>query len=105
MQEARRYTDLDDTDNESEGPTPSAQGIFGLFKGSTPQNDKQHGGGSMAKRLKVSGFYRRVCVVKTFYRTCALRRGKKLKGRESDRWGGGHVHRSVLVTLLCIHLS
>ncbi|KAF5831568.1 hypothetical protein DUNSADRAFT_12948 [Dunaliella salina] len=52
--ETRRYTDVDDTDNESEaGPTPSTQGggIFGLFKGSTPQTYKQQPGA--AKRIKM----------------------------------------------------
>eukprot|EP00967_Tisochrysis_lutea_P145720 scaffold273984_cov18-Tisochrysis_lutea.AAC.1 len=55
VQEARRYTDVDDTDNESEaGPTPSTQGggIFGLFKGTTPQNYKQQPGAAAAKRIK-----------------------------------------------------
>lgn len=54
--EARRYTDVDDTDNESEaGPTPSTQGggIFGLFKGTTPQNYKQQPGAAAAKRIKI----------------------------------------------------
>lgn len=54
-QEPRRYADVDDTDNESEGVhAPSTQGgaggIFGLFKGSTPQNYKQ----PAPKRAKAS---------------------------------------------------
>jgi hypothetical protein len=64
-QEARRYADVDETDNESEGgPTPSTQGggIFGLFKGSTPQNKQQP---AAAKRLKVKeakpGLVRKTC--------------------------------------------
>jgi len=54
-QDPRRYADVDDTDNESEGGrAPSTQGgaggIFGLFKGSTPQHYKQ----PAPKRVKVS---------------------------------------------------